>query len=190
MAWGAQKKVPRQDGGAASRSWLSSHALRPTLFQYRVWSYHYQWQGGTQAGRRDRGLPPCVYGGAALLLCCFCGACCFAICCAVCSSARLAAHSRHVWRPSRCFQQATYTSRRSSPHHHQSAPSLAPAIADERVSTELKKQIIQARTAKKLTQAQLGQVRAACMRAACSVRSPAPPPGRCVAAGGRSNVGS
>jgi hypothetical protein len=33
------------------------------------------------------------------------------------------------------------------------------AIADEKVSTELKKQIVQARTAKKLTQAQLGQVR-------------------------------
>jgi hypothetical protein len=32
-------------------------------------------------------------------------------------------------------------------------------LADERVSTELKKQIVQARTAKKLTQAQLGQVR-------------------------------
>jgi hypothetical protein len=32
-------------------------------------------------------------------------------------------------------------------------------IADEKVSTELKKQIVQARTAKKLTQAQLGQVR-------------------------------
>lgn len=32
--------------------------------------------------------------------------------------------------------------------------------ADDRVSTELKKQIIQARTAKKLTQAQLAQVRA------------------------------
>lgn len=32
-------------------------------------------------------------------------------------------------------------------------------LADERVSTELKKQIIQARTAKKLTQAQLAQVR-------------------------------
>ena len=32
-------------------------------------------------------------------------------------------------------------------------------ITDERVSTELKKQIIQARTAKKLTQSQLGQVR-------------------------------
>jgi hypothetical protein len=36
--------------------------------------------------------------------------------------------------------------------------------ADEKVSTELKKQIIQARTAKKLTQAQLAQV-SVCMRA-------------------------
>jgi hypothetical protein len=36
------------------------------------------------------------------------------------------------------------------------------ALADERVSTELKKQIVQARTAKKLTQAQLGQVRNCC----------------------------
>jgi hypothetical protein len=36
------------------------------------------------------------------------------------------------------------------------------ALADERVSTELKKQIVQARTAKKLTQAQLGQVRNRC----------------------------
>jgi hypothetical protein len=38
------------------------------------------------------------------------------------------------------------------PHH-------AHQRADEKVSTELKKQIVQARTAKKLTQAQLGQVR-------------------------------
>jgi hypothetical protein len=42
--------------------------------------------------------------------------------------------------------------------------SLFCVTADEKVSTELKKQIIQARTAKKLTQAQLAQVRG-CMRA-------------------------
>jgi hypothetical protein len=39
-------------------------------------------------------------------------------------------------------------------------PTFTPLITDERVSTELKKQIVAARTAKKLTQAQLGQVRA------------------------------
>lgn len=51
--------------------------------------------------------------------------------------------------------------------------------ADDRVSTELKKQIVQARTAKKLTQAQLGQVGskyharqcAGCAHGGCSRRS-------------------